>query len=74
MSPTRIVGLLLIVLGFLALALGSISWTHDKTVVDAGPLQITTQEHERLPLPPIAGGAAIVVGLVLLVLPERRRV
>ena len=64
-------GVALMVLGLLALAYGGVSWTRKKTVIDAGPVQVTTDKHERVPIPPIAGGAALIAGLVLIVKSER---
>jgi len=73
MSPLRIVGLVLIVLGIGALARGGISWTREKTVVDLGPIEAKTEQRETIPLPPVLGGVALVAGIVLLVIPSRRR-
>lgn len=62
----RAIAIVLIVLGVLGLAYGGLSWTRRDTVVDAGPIEITADRRESLPIPPIAGGALLVVGLVLL--------
>ena len=59
-------GILLIVLGLLGLVYGGLSWTSKDTIVDAGPIEITTDKRESLPIPPIAGAAALVAGVVLL--------
>jgi hypothetical protein len=59
-------GLLLIVLGLIGLLYGGFSWTRKDKVVDAGPIEITADKHESLPIPPIAGAAALVAGAVLL--------
>jgi len=59
-------GILLIVLGLLGLVYGGLSWTSKDTIVDAGPIEITTNKRESLPIPPIAGAAALVAGVVLL--------
>ena len=67
----RVIAIVLIVLGVLGLAYGGISWTRRDTVVDAGPIEITRNERESLPIPPIAGGALLVVGLVLLLKRDR---
>jgi hypothetical protein len=53
--------------GGVRLLFGRISWTDRDTVVDAGPLQVQTEERERLPIPPIAGGIMLVAGIVLLI-------
>jgi hypothetical protein len=67
----RAIAIVLIVLGVLGLAYGGVTWTRRDTVVDAGPIEITRDERERLPIPPIAGGALLVVGLLLLLKRDR---
>ncbi len=73
MAARRIVGFALIAIGMIALLWGGISWTQRKTVVDAGPLQVQTNERKTLPLPPIAGGIALVAGVLLVLVPSRTR-
>lgn len=68
----RILGLLLIIAGAVALISGGIRWTSTETVFEAGPLAVTAEEQERIPIPPIAGGLAMAVGAVLLVSFRRR--
>ena len=65
-SGTKIVGIVLVVLGILGLAYGGLSWTSRETVVDAGPINITADKTERLPLPPLVGGLLLVAGVVLI--------
>ncbi len=67
----RLVAILLIVLGIVGLAYGGISWTRRETVVDAGPIEITRNDRETLPLPPIVGGVLVVAGIALLVMRPR---
>ena len=62
----KAIGIVLVVLGLIGLLIGGVTWTDRDTVVDAGPLQITTEERERLPIPPIAGGILLVAGVILL--------
>ena len=62
----KALGIVLVVLGILGLVYGGISWTERETVVDAGPIEITADKRESIPLPPIAGGLLLVVGVVLL--------
>lgn len=73
MKPISWVGILLVVLGALALAYQGINYTHEKNVVDMGPMHVTTETHERIPLPPILGGLALVGGVVLLVVGTRNK-
>jgi uncharacterized membrane protein YidH (DUF202 family) len=62
----KVLGGILVVLGILALIYGGVSWTRKDTVVDAGPIEITTEKKESLPISPIAGGLMLVAGVVLL--------
>jgi hypothetical protein len=62
----RTVGLLLIILGAIALIWGGITYTKREEIVDIGPIEIEAEEKERIPLPPILGAVALVGGIVLL--------
>lgn len=73
MTAARIAGIILIAIGLIGLIWGGISWTDTKTVVDLGPIQATAQERETIPITPIVGGLALVAGIVLLVVPGRRK-
>ena len=66
MSALKVAGVLLVVLGIAGLAYGGLSWTSRDTIVDAGPIEITADKTERLPLPPLAGGLLLVAGVVLI--------
>lgn len=61
----KVIGVILIVLGVAGLAYGGLSWTSRETIVDAGPIEITADQTESLPLPPIVGGLMLVAGVVL---------
>lgn len=74
MSAKRIVGVVLIILGVVALVSGGVFWTDRDTVIDAGPVEVTTEDREGISLPPVLGALAIVGGAVLLFVPDRRRV
>ena len=69
----KLIGIVLIVLGICALALGSISYVDRDKVVDLGPLEVTTEERKSVPLSPIIGVGALVGGLVLVVTGSRTR-
>jgi hypothetical protein len=73
MAMTRIIGIILIVIGVIAFVWGGVFWTDRDTVIDAGPLQVQTAEREGFALPPILGGIALVGGIILLLVPQRRR-
>ena len=67
MKSSSIVGIVLIILGVLALAYQGITYTTQKKVLDIGPIQATKEEHKTIPLPPIVGGLALVGGVALLI-------
>ncbi len=62
----KALGALLVVAGVLALIYGGISWTREDTVIDAGPIEVTADKTESLALPPLAGIAMLIGGVVLL--------
>jgi hypothetical protein len=66
MKGKVLAGVLLVVLGVLALAYQGITYTQQKKIVDLGPLQATTKTEKHIPLPPIVGAAAIAGGVLLL--------
>ncbi len=73
MNPMKIVGIALIVAGGLALAYGGFSYTKETHKAEIGPLKLTVQEKDQVNVPQWAGLAAIVAGVVLLVLPSKKK-
>ena len=74
MTLRYIAATVLVVLGLVSLLIGGFRWTENKTVLDVGPVKATAQEHKTLPIPPVVGALALVGGIVLFVLPTKRRV
>lgn len=70
----KVLGIILIVVGLIGLLWGGITWTDRETVLDVGPVQVTTEDRDRLPLPPVAGGICVAVGAALLIAGSRRRI
>jgi hypothetical protein len=73
MNGIRIVGIVLIVAGALALAYGGFSYTKDTTAAKLGPIELSVKEKKTVDVPTWAGIGAIVVGGLLLVLGGRKR-
>ena len=67
MKAASIVGIVLIILGALALVYQGITYVTDETVVDIGPLEVEAEKQETIPLPPILGIIAIAGGIGLVV-------
>lgn len=68
----RLAGIVLVVLGALALAYGGFSYTKREKIIDIGPIEATAETQESVPLPPILGGAALVGGILLIVMAGRK--
>lgn len=64
----RLLAIVLIVLGVIGLAAGGISYTSREKVLDVGPVELTADKRETIPLPPIVGGLCLVAGIALLVI------
>lgn len=72
MNAKKIVGIVLLVAGVLALAYGGFTYTKDTHEAQLGPLELSIEEKERVNVPVWAGAAAVVTGVLLLVLDRKR--
>jgi hypothetical protein len=72
MKTYTLTGIILIVIAIVALAYQGITYTTREKVVDIGPIQMTAEKTKTLPLPPIVGGIALVGGIVLLVMGNKK--
>ncbi len=72
MGPAVIIGVILILLGVIALAYQGITYTSREKVLDIGPIQATAKTRKTIPIPPIVGAAFIVGGIVVLVFGSRK--
>ena len=68
----KVLGFVLVVLGVLTVIYGGFSYNRQRTVFEVGSIKATATEQRNVPLSPIAGGIAIVVGLALLIVPRRQ--
>jgi uncharacterized membrane protein len=72
MKPAMMIGILLIVLGGLALAYQGFNYTKQEKVLDIGPIHATAEEQKHVSIPPILGGLALVGGIILVVSGSRK--
>jgi uncharacterized membrane protein YidH (DUF202 family) len=72
MKRTTLIGGILIAFGIIALAYQGITYTTREKAIDLGPLQVTRERTERIPIPPVLGALALVGGVVVLVMGSRR--
>jgi uncharacterized membrane protein YidH (DUF202 family) len=71
-SALKIVAILLIVAGVAGLVYGKFSYTKATHEVNLGPLDLSVKEKRTVNIPMWAGIAAIVAGVVLVVIPQRK--
>jgi uncharacterized membrane protein len=72
MKPAGIVGIVLIVIGVIAMAWGGFTYTTREKVIDAGPLQVSADKEHRVPFSPVLGGICLVGGIVLVAIGNRK--
>ncbi len=73
MKPISWLGVLLVVVSVLGLVYQGFNYTRQEKVLDVGPIHATAERHERISIPPLLGGLALVGGLALLMVGAKRR-
>jgi len=68
----KILGIVLVALGVIALVYGGIGYSKDRTVLEIGSLEVTASEQKTFPIPAVVGAAVLIGGVVLLVVDKRR--
>ena len=68
----KLAGIILIIIGVLALVYQGITYTTTKKDVDLGAIQIQHQEEHSIPFPPIIGAVCIAGGVAALVFGARK--
>jgi hypothetical protein len=63
MRNLLLIGVVTVVLGIVGLIVQNVSFTETKHVLNVGPLQVTAEEQHNVPIPTIAGLAAVLAGL-----------
>jgi hypothetical protein len=72
MKSNLIAGILLILLGIVALSYDRITYTTREKIIDIGPIQATADKEKSIPLPPLLGGLALVTGVGLVFVGYRK--
>ena len=72
MKPVTLIGVVLIIVGVLALAYQGITYTTREKVIDLGPLKASVDKQKTIPLPPILGALALAGGVVLVIVGARK--
>lgn len=67
MSGRRVLGLVLIVAGVLALVYRGFDYTKEDTKARVGPVELTVTQKERVRIPVWAGALVVAAGALLLI-------
>ena len=67
MKPIMLIGLVLIVLGVVALAYQGITYTSREKIIDIGPFKASADTQKTIPLSPLLGGLSLVGGIFLVI-------
>jgi len=71
MGSLKVLALALIVAGVLALAYGGFTYTKETHKAEVGPIEMTVKDKEHVNVPVWAGFAAVGVGALMLVMPQK---
>ena len=72
MNAGKLVGIVLIVAGVLALVYGGFSYTKETHEAKLGPIELSVKDKQTVNIPLWAGVGAIVIGGALLLLGSKR--
>lgn len=72
MRIMTVIGIALIALGVIGLIYGGITYTSSENVVDMGSMHVQVDRTKHIPFSPIAGAAAVTVGVILMLVGRRR--
>jgi hypothetical protein len=74
MRPLMMIGLILVILGVLALGYQGVAYvTTRDTVAKVGPVEVQADRTHAVPLWPIVSGTALVVGIICMIAGAGRR-
>ena len=71
-NPITLVGIALALLGIVAFVYQGITYTSREKVIDIGPIHATADTKKTIPLSPLVGGAALIGGIVLVVVGAKK--
>ena len=71
-NPITLVGIALVLLGIVAFVYQGITYTSREKIIDIGPIQATADTKKTIPLSPLVGGAALVGGVVLVLVGAKK--
>lgn len=73
MKPLTWAGIVLIVLGAVALAFQGFNYHSRQDVIDFGSMHVTARTEKRFEIPPVVGGLVVLGGVILVVAGSRQK-
>jgi hypothetical protein len=73
MKLISMVGIVLIILGAIALIYQGFNYNRQKTVLDIGAIHATEDVHHHVSVPPILGGLGVVGGIILVAMGAKQK-
>lgn len=70
-SMTTILGMILIIVGVITLGYQGYTYKEREKILQIGDLQVTAETQKRVYFPPYLGGAALVAGIVLVIVSRK---
>ena len=67
-----VLGIVLLIAGVGVLVWPAVTFTTTEEVLDIGPVEVTTEDRDRIEFPPILGIGAAVAGVALIVFGSRK--
>ncbi len=69
----KLLGIILVVLGVLALVYQGIQYTSREKILEVGSIKLSADTKKTIPLPPIVGGVALVAGIALILADRKKK-
>ena len=69
----RLVGFVLLVLGIVGLAVGTVQYTRKKDVLNVGSVHVQASQKDSLTVPPLVAGGVAALGLALVLVGGRKK-
>ncbi len=72
MKSIMILGVVLIIVGAIALGYHGITYTTHEKILQIGPIEATQKTKKTIPLSPVLGGAVLAAGIVLIIVGAKK--
>lgn len=73
MKPIVMLGIVLVIVGVIALAYQGITYTTREKVLDIGPIEATKETKKTIPLSPVLGAVALAGGIAMILVGMKQR-